>query len=199
MFYRLLVDFRNPIINKEDDMDFESISVNVDESKVSRISQKCDELQELDKQILQKKKELSDITDKANDLQERVIPNLMQEAGVSMIKLSDGSTVEVKPSIKASITVDNAEKAYTWLRENEFGDLIKNTVTASFNKEEDARASELIQEFESKGINYQRKEKVEPMTLKAFVSEQIKEGNPKNLPMDLFSVYITNKTKITKK
>lgn len=180
-------------------MDFENISVNVDESKVSRISEKCRELQEAENEIKKQKAELSKVEDKAKDLQERVIPNLMQEAGVSLIKLSDGSTVEVKPSIKASITVDNAEKAYAWLRENGSGDLIKNTVTASFNKEEDARALELIKEFESKGIAYQRKEKVEPMTLKAYVSEQIKEGNPKNLPMDLFSVYITNKTTIKKK
>mgnify|MGYP001553738123 CR=1 FL=1 len=180
-------------------MDFENISVNVDESKIGKLSEKCNELQDTEKEVLRVKAELSKIEDKAKDLQERIIPNLMQEAGVSMIKLPDGSTVEVKPSIKASITVDNAEKAYAWLRENGSGDLIKNTVTASFNKEEDAKALDLIKEFESKGIAYQRKEKVEPMTLKAFVSEQIKEGNPKNLPMDLFSVYITNKTKITKK
>jgi hypothetical protein len=35
------------------------------------------------------------------------------------------------------------------------------------------------------------------MTLKAFVQEQIQAG--KEMPMDLFSVYITNKTKITNK
>jgi len=178
-------------------MDFENISVNIDETKVGKISQKCEELQNLEREISNKKKELSEIEDKANDLQERVIPNLMQEAGVSLIKLSDGSTVEVKPSIKSSITLDNAEKAYSWLREKGFGDLIKNTLTASFNKEEDAKASELMRLFEEKGYSYQRKEKVEPMTLKAFVSEQIQSG--KEIPMDLFSVYITNKTKITKK
>jgi hypothetical protein len=178
-------------------MDFENISINVDESKVSKISQKCQELQELEKVIALKKIELSEVEDKANNLQERVIPDLMQEAGVSMIKILDGSTVEVKPSIKASITVDNAEKAYSWLREKGFGDLIKNTLTASFNKEEDAKASELMKVFEERGLNYQRKEKVEPMTLKAFVQEQIQAG--KEMPMDLFSVYITNKTKITNK
>jgi hypothetical protein len=35
------------------------------------------------------------------------------------------------------------------------------------------------------------------MTLKATVRERIEDG--KDLPMDLFGVYITNKTKITKK
>jgi len=88
----------------------------------------------------------------------------------------------------------NAEKAYSWLRDNGHGDLIKNTLTASFNKEEDARASSLMKMFEDQGYTYQRKEKVEPMTLKAFVSDQIERG--KDIPMDLFSIYITNKTTI---
>ena len=48
--------------------------------------------------------------------------------------------------------------------------------------------------FEDQGYTYQRKEKVEPMTLKAFVSDQIERG--KDIPMDLFSIYITNKTTI---
>jgi hypothetical protein len=40
-------------------------------------------------------------------------------------------------------------------------------------------------------------EKVEPMTLKAFVKEQIQMG--RNVPSDLFGVYVANKTKITTK
>ena len=42
-----------------------------------------------------------------------------------------------------------------------------------------------------------KKEKVEPMTLKAFVREQVEKG--KELPFDLFGVYIANKAKLTTK
>ena len=40
-------------------------------------------------------------------------------------------------------------------------------------------------------------EKVEPMTLKAFVKEQIQNG--KNVPSDVFGVYVASKTKLTTK
>ena len=40
-------------------------------------------------------------------------------------------------------------------------------------------------------------EKVEPMTLKAFVREQIEKG--KDVPADLFGVYVATRTKITTK
>jgi len=35
------------------------------------------------------------------------------------------------------------------------------------------------------------------MTLKAFVKEQVEKG--KEVPFDMFGVYIANKTKLTKK
>ena len=78
-----------------------------------------------------------------------------------------------------------------------YEDLIKNTITASFGRGQDNQVSELIKVCEDNGFAYNKKEKVEPMTLKAFVREQIEEG--KKIPFDLFGVYIANKTKITNK
>ena len=57
--------------------------------------------------------------------------------------------------------------------------------------------SELIKVCEDHGFTYSKKEKGEPMPVKAFVREQVEGG--KKLPFDLFGVYIANKTKITNK
>ena len=63
------------------------------------------------------------------------------------------------------------------MRSNGFEDLIKNTVTASFGRGQDNQVSELIKVCVKKfGFNYNKKEKVEPMTLKAFVREQVEGG-----------------------
>ena len=48
--------------------------------------------------------------------------------GLSSLKLADGSAVEVKPYYAASISTKNREAAYSWLRENGLGDIIKNNV-----------------------------------------------------------------------
>ena len=66
---------------------------------------------------------------------------MMQEMNISTLKLADGSSVEVKPVYGASITAANKEAAYTWLRENGLGDLIKNEITVSFGRNEDNKAS----------------------------------------------------------
>ena len=121
----------------------------------------------------------------------------MQQAGIAMLKLADGSSVEVKPFYAARIPSSKVEEAFSWLRSNGFGDLIKNNVTLTFGRSEDQDAKSLVDELKKKGHNVTQTEKVEPMTLKAFVKEQIQMG--RNVPADIFGVYVANKTKITTK
>ena len=48
---------------------------------------KCNHLKDLHKQIENKEEELSLLKHKARDLEERKIPEMMQESGVSLLKL----------------------------------------------------------------------------------------------------------------
>jgi len=179
-------------------MDIEKMSnIDINQDSVKSISDKCNQLKNLKSQVEEQEEKLSLLKNKARDLEERVIPEMMQEAGVSLLKLADGSTVEVKPFYAAKIPESRVEEAFSWLRGKGFEDLIKNTVTASFSRGQDNQVSELIKVCEDNGFAYNKKEKVEPMTLKAFVKEQVETG--KELPFDLFGVYIANKTKITNK
>lgn len=178
-------------------MDLEKISITIKDDDVKKISSKCNELLELQRIVEDLENQLTTHNNKLKNLQERIIPELMHQAGVSKIKLSDGNEVEVKPAYYAKIPVDKQDEAFSWLRLNGYDSLIKNTVTASFDKKQDNQVAKLIQVCEENNFSYLRKEKVEPMTLKATVRERIEDG--KDLPMDLFGVYITNKTKITKK
>ena len=183
---------------QEENMDIEKMSnIDISQDSVKSISDKCNQLKEIHVSIKDAEEKLSSLKSKARDFEERIIPEMMQEAGVSLLKLSDGSTVEVKPFYAAKIPESRVEEAFSWLRGKGFEDIIKNTVTASFNRGQDNEVSELIKVCEDHGFNYNKKEKVEPMTLKAFVKEQVEAG--KELPFDLFGVYIANKTKITNK
>ena len=182
-----------------DKIDIEKISskVDLDKTSVKAISEKCNHLKKIQKQIEEDEEKLSLLKHKARDFEERIIPEMMQEAGVSLLKLDDGSTIEVKPFYAAKIPESRVDEAFSWLRNRGHEDLIKNTITASFGRGQDNQVSELIKVCEDNGFAYNKKEKVEPMTLKAFVREQVEGG--KELPFDLFGVYIANKTKITNK
>ena len=179
-------------------IDIEKMSnIDVNQDSVKSITDKCNDLKSLRKQIEDEEEKISTLKNKARDLEERTIPEMMQEAGVEKLVLKDGAIVEVKPFYAAKIPESRVDEAFGYLRSNGFEDLIKNTVTASFGRGQDNQVSELISVCEKFGFNYNKKEKVEPMTLKAFVKEQVEGG--KKLPFDLFGVYIANKTKITNK
>ena len=126
-----------------------------------------------------------------------VIPTMLSEMGLSSLKLADGSSVDVKPFYSATITVQNREKAFNWLRTNGLGDIIKNEISVSFGRNEDNKAAEYADLAKGQGYQPTQKLKVEPMTLKALVRERVEAG--KEMPTDIFNVFVGNRTKITRK
>jgi hypothetical protein len=126
-----------------------------------------------------------------------VIPTMMAEMGLSHLKLMDGSSVDVKPNYSASISIANREKAFNWLRENGLGDIIKNEISVAFGRNEDNKAADYAALAEERGFQPTQKLKVEPMTLKALVRERIEAG--KEMPTEIFNVFVGNKTTIKRK
>lgn len=182
----------------ENQLNIEQFSnIELDNNTVSSISEKCNELKTLQDSIEEKEEEISKLKQKAKSYEERIIPDMMQEAGVQKLELSDGTKVEVKPFYAAKIPESRNDEAFDWLRNNGHGDMIKNVLTANIDKGQDNQVSVLIDLCEKLDFSYTQKQKVEPMTLKAFVKEQVEKG--KEVPFDMFGVYIANKTKLTKK
>ena len=141
--------------------------------------------------------QLKNFKEQLRKLSGEVIPTMMIEMNVSTLKLADGSAVEVKPVYGASIPSDKKEEAFTWLRSNGLGDLIKNEITVAFGRNEDNKASEYANLAQGRGFEPIQKLKVEPMTLKALVRERLESG--KEMPSDLFNVFAGNRTKLTRK
>jgi hypothetical protein len=124
------------------------------------------------------------------------IPALMDEMGMDRIDV-DGLTVARKMIVHASIPVDRREEAFTWLRENNMDDIIKNDVTCSFGKGEDNIAGDVVGLLQEKGFDPKTKTHVHPSTLKAFVKEQVTKGTP--IDLDLFGAFVTNAAEIRRK
>jgi hypothetical protein len=153
-----------------------------------KLSDQVVKLQELEEKLLVKEQEYKEIKRKVELVSAEVIPTMMQEMNISTLKLSDGTSVEVK--------ADKKEEAYKWLRENGLGDLIKNEVTVAFGRSEDNKAQQYAVLAQGQGYEPIQKLKVEPMTLKALVRERVEAGL--DMPSDLFNLFTSNRTKITR-
>ena len=158
--------------------------------KIKELQAQQEQLQQQEDAVKQKKKDIEHLSGE-------VIPTMLSEMGLSFLKLQDGSSVEVKTNYSATITQANKEAAFNWLRENGLGDIIKNEISVSFGRNEDNKAADYADLAKGQGFEPQQKLKVEPMTLKALVRERMEAG--KEMPTELFNIYVGNKTTIKRK
>jgi hypothetical protein len=86
-------------------------TINVDMELSKTISDSCNKLLELQNEIANKKEELKRVEAEERNYSEKIIPELMQQAGIQMLKLSNGASVEVKPFYSAKIPVAKKEEA----------------------------------------------------------------------------------------
>lgn len=129
-----------------------------------------------------------------DELSGKTIPDAMASVGVTKIKLNTGAEIEVQPQIQAHISKKNIFSAHDWLRRNDFGDLIKNTLALSFGRGDDDLATRAKEQLDELGLPYEQKEVVNAQTLKAWVREQVGEGT--DIPTELFGVHLGQKTVI---
>ena len=164
---------------------------------IQSLADQVEHLEQLQRSIENQEENLKDLKKKLEHVSGEVIPTMMSEMGLSHLKLMDGSSVDVKPHYRATITVANREAAFNWLRNNGLGDIIKNEISVSFGRNEDNKAADYAALAQERGFQPTQKMKVEPMTLKALVRERIEAG--KEMPTELFNVFVGNKTTIKRK
>lgn len=147
------------------------------------------ELSELEAALKAKKEELR-LTS------EQELPDAMQQAGLTQIKLSSGENITISEFYNAHISKANQEKAYEWLVTNGHEGLIKNEVLLKFGREETEVVDQTVFALQSRGLSPEVRQSVHPSTLKAFVKEQITNGN--DIPTEPFGIYIGTKATIKK-
>ena len=93
-------------------MDLEAESaIQVDTAVSLDIAQSCNKLLETQKKMAAIDEQLKTLKATEATLSGQTIPNLMHKAGLSLIKLKDGSAVEVKPFYAAKIPLSKVGEA----------------------------------------------------------------------------------------
>ncbi len=138
--------------------------------------------------------DLKTIRETIRELVETDIPLQLQQMGLKKATLEDGTEIKLSSMYFASVKEINKARAYKWLRDNDFGDLIKRKLSVDFGKGDDSVASTTKKTLEKLGLLVSDKEAVNPQTLNGFVREQIREGN--NIPREILGVYQKNEAKI---
>lgn len=153
-------------------------------SMAEMLVEQKEEVDRLDAQLKEAKKRML-VTERED------LPDLMAEAGLTEIKLEDGSRVTIKEEVDTKITDATRGAALKWLLDNGFGGLIKTNISLAFGRGDHDQASKVRDRLAAEYDGVELKEEVHHSTLKAFVKERMAAGD--KIPMDLFNVFPYNK------
>ena len=190
---------RNTMSDDVKSMMLEDSTDLLDNVEVTTIAAECQKLKNLQDDIDRAEEHVENLKKMADDISSRVIPELLAEQGLSSLKLADGSSVTVKREYRCTLPKEEArrEAAYNWLRDNGLGDIIKNNVSVTFGRGEDNKAQQLLDLAVANGFEPNQKSDVAWNTLTALFQERVESGL--DMPSDVFSTWIKDTTKITRK
>jgi F0F1-type ATP synthase delta subunit len=172
----------------------DAAALQVADNDLQGIAQMARRAKSLEKEIEDYEAELKQRKEQFRKLTEEAIPEALTGLGLKSFKMEDGSSIEVKAFYSASITEARRAEAFQWLRENGYDDIIKNTISVRFGRGEEALCAQAVATLREGGYPVEQAEKVEPMTLKAWVKEQVEKG--REFPSELFGAYIGQKATI---
>ena len=104
------------------------------EAEIIEISTLCQEQMELEDELERAEAEVERVKEKLRAIREKTLPDRLRQTGLSEVRLTQGHKLVVKDMVFATIKEENKEQAFSWLRDHNFGDLIKNQVIVSFGK-----------------------------------------------------------------
>lgn len=117
-------------------------------------------------------------------IETETIPAVMDELGLLKVKLSDKTEIRLTTTCIASVT--DQEKAFAFLREHNFGGIIRNNFNVEMGVTEDERAQALAAMLAEGGFDFTNDQKIHPMTLKSWANERISKNEV--VPPDAFSI-----------
>ena len=160
----------------------------LEEGKLDAIARLANKAAELEAEVVEAERLLKQAQNAYREITDDQLPAALDAVGLEKFTMKDGSEISVKETYHASIPVNRRPEAYTWLRDHDFGDIVKNNVTVSFGRGEDKAAKDFVDLCDTKGYVPDQIEKVEPSTLRAWLRERVESGDP--VPLDLFGAFI---------
>ena len=166
--------------------------------QLSELTELAEQLAELDTSIATKEEEVSTLKQQRKTIAEEHLPQLMEQAGVNTLELSDGRKIAIQEFVDARIKDPNT--AFDWLRETNNESIIKNQITLSLGRNEDALAQEIMNKIQREygDVQVDNRISVHNMTLKSFCKEAL--DNPElaeTLPKQAFGIYEGKRAKVT--
>lgn len=140
---------------------------------------------------------LSEQKSRLHNLRSIVLPDVFAEAGVSEFTTDDGTKVKISDIVSGTLPKDPDKRSVAIKHLTEIGGeaIIKNTLTAQFEKSEHNAAVAIFEDLKKEGYTVDLVDGVHPQTLLSFIREKLKNGEP--IDLSALGCYAARMAKIT--
>ena len=144
--------------------------------------------------VLDLEAKLDEAKKRHDHLIKQLAPAAFAQDEVREITLSSGVKVSCAVKTYASISEANRTEAHAWLRENNYGDLIKNNITITLGRGQDELAAEVLADLSQRGVAHEAKESVHFMTYRSWARETLARGEI--IPLDTLGIFLQEEASI---
>lgn len=108
-------------------------------------------------------------------LERERIPQIMDKLNLEEFATKTHK-IEIKEVVAANISKANQDEAFDWLDDNGHGGMIKRNVVVAFDRDQQEAVEELLTELRGDYPTVKQECKLNAQTLKAWVRQQLEEG-----------------------
>lgn len=154
----------------------------VEKDKLDQIVATATELIGINKTIAELSAQIGEKNKEALRLANEVLPNLLDEAGISDLGLSDDFRVKRSEEIYANISKENMSATVSWLEANNYADIVRYGILIPLGKG-DVKMAKMAKVLLTKAkLGFEEIQTIHAQTLKAFVKESLASDPPRVLP-----------------
>jgi hypothetical protein len=183
----------------DSDLFFEDQEEVLTDDELQRISSTAVALELLEQEISVAEEHLKELKAQHRKISTETLPELMDSVRMQDFTTSDGISVSVSDQVSGSLPKDMSkrEAALQWLKDNGGDGLVKDSISVNLDKGQVELANDLMVELANWGVDPERKEDVNHMSLKAFAREQFGAGV--DVPFETLGLWRGRVTKLKRK
>jgi hypothetical protein len=169
--------------------DYSEFATPIGDNSMARLSGLAKLQKEREQRVAELQRQLQEAQDELEQIAGKELPELMQDLRLENFTTSDGITINIKESIHCSIPKARQDEAFEWLEKAGDDGMVKRKFIIAFNRDEEAWANKFRADLakRKKPVNAIIERKVEPPTLKSYVTKKLEAGEP--IPQELFGVH----------
>lgn len=146
------------------------------EVNLSEVTEKVRELKKARAEVERIEGELKTAKEVERDLSSVQIPQLVNAAGLSELRLASGEKVKVKEDVSVSVPPEKQNAFYAWLKERDEEDIIKLHI--AFSRMAPEKQRDLIEFLTLYEYEFEMQKGVHPSTLAKYFRELLGAGDP---------------------